>query len=284
MLEPWAENLQIFIGLFGAIGTIITIFVLPKPDFDEIFDDILEVIGSRFFSAVLAFLRVWLYPLLAISISAILLLAINLWGKVEPPPPSPSPPLTPTPSIKTTITPTLYREIKLYELPLLRVDEDAFFFQAWDQYEAIAINNVVYPQSIGVRIPEKAQEDYFENYNTLRKEHSALIEYSLAYKYKTLKFNYGIDDSSFPDDKSCVAQCHYWIVVQSCSAEDDHFEKDDLLFITNPLNYYQSLHSSGNIDVSGVEAVRITVYWEFDVIQTKPLAFNIAIINPTLYY
>jgi hypothetical protein len=49
------------------------------------------------------------------------------------------------------------------------------------------------------------------------------------------------------------------------------------------MNYRRTLRVSKDIDVSDVETIRLTVYWEFDVIQSKPLAFNVAIVNPILY-
>jgi hypothetical protein len=45
----------------------------------------------------------------------------------------------------------------------------------------------------------------------------------------------------------------------------------------------QTLGTSTLIDVSNVETLRITFYWLFDVLPTKPLTLNIAIVDPTLY-
>ena len=287
MLKPGAENLITFIYTFGAFGTAISIFFLPRPEFADVYSSIFEVTGKKVISKILAFMRVWLYPIIVIVSTLVFIIAINLWGKVEPPPPTPTPAPTPhetiAPPSATPSIPPWPNKTKLVELTPLKMDEGAFFFGEWNQYESIIVNHVGYPQSIGVQIPKDAQDDYYERYNTLRKTHKAEIEYSLGYQYKTLMFFYGIDDRSFPDDLSCAPQCHFWIVVQSCSAEDDHFEKEDTLFKTEHLNYYHTLSSSGNIDVTGAEAVRITVFWEFDVIQSKPLALNIAIIDPTLY-
>ena len=229
------------------------------------------------------YLRQFILVIIAVSLGvAFALIAIYVSPPGIDPPPTPTPHKTITPPSTTTITPTGLETTNLDDLIPLRMDKGAFFFHEWDEFNPIKINSNEYDQSIGVKIPQQKQDYYYDYFNNQRMAHETFIEYSLSENYQSLNFDYGIDDSSFPKDRSCAPQCHYWIVVYRCSAEKDVFEKADELFRTKEWNYYKTLQNSGNIDVSGVEAIRITIYWYFDVIQTKPLAFNIAIVNPTL--
>ena len=172
----------------------------------------------------------------------------------------------------------------LNEVRPLNIDPDeAFVFNGWKALYPIKVNDIEFDHSIGVRIPTDVSEDYKDNYNTERRDYDASIEYSLSYKYEKFRFKYGIDDSSFLDAGLCPPQCYFWIVVESCSSEADSEEEPKILYQTERMNYRRPLRTSDEIDVSDVETLRLTVYWEFDVMQSKPLAFNIAIINPTLY-
>ena len=45
----------------------------------------------------------------------------------------------------------------------------------------------------------------------------------------------------------------------------------------------QTIETSDVIDVSNVETLRLTINWLFDVLPTKPLTLNVAIVDPTLY-
>ena len=160
--------------------------------------------------------------------------------------------------------------------------KDAFYRNRWSLFDSIVIDDTVYPHSIGVCIPQEDQLDYFKDNPPEQQEHSEYIEYPLAYQYKTLQFDYGIDDSSFPDDVECAPQCEFKIVVQYCES-DDYLESDEnILYQTEWLNYRRTLHQSDPIDVSRTETCRITVYWRFYVHQEKPLALNVAIVNPIL--
>ena len=169
------------------------------------------------------------------------------------------------------------------EFPPLLPRADALKTNEWKPAQDISVGGETYPHSIGFCIPEKKRNDYYKYHDTERITHVEYIEYQLGYKYQTLRFDYGIDDSSFPDNVEYPPQSVFWIVIQSCNSEETLKSDENIIFQTKPLNYRRSLQSSGDIDVSGAEVVRITVFWEFDVISTKPLTFNVALINPILY-
>ena len=161
--------------------------------------------------------------------------------------------------------------------------KDAFYRNRWSLFDSIVIDDITYSHSIGVRIPQEDQLDYFKDNPPEQQEHSEYIEYPLAYQYKTLQFDYGIDDSSFPDDVECAPQCEFKIVVQYCESDDYLKSDENILYQTEWLNYRRTLHQSDPIDISSTETCRITVYWRFYVHQEKPLALNVAIVNPILY-
>ena len=191
-----------------------------------------------------------------------------------------APTLTPSPTPTIVIDP---EDAWLDEVDPLLPRKDAFFRDRWNLFDSIAIDDVTYSHSIGVRIPEDDQLDYYKSNPPEQQTHSEYIEYPLSYKYKTLQFDYGIDDSSFPDDVECAPQCEFKIVVQSCKS-DDYLESDeDILYQTQWLNYRRTLHQSDPVDVSNTETCRITVFWRFYVHQEKPLALNVAIVNPILF-
>ena len=190
--------------------------------------------------------------------------------------PQPSP--SPTPMIVIDADDAWLDEVD----PLLP-RKDAFYKDRWSLFDSIVIDDVAYSHSIGVRIPQDKQLDYYKSNPPEQQTHKEYIEYPLAYKYRTLQFDYGIDDSSFPDDVECAPQCEFKIVVQSCKSDDYLKNDEDILYQTDWLNYRRTLHRSDPIDVSGTETCRITVLWRFYVHQEKPLALNVAIVNPILY-
>ena len=191
-----------------------------------------------------------------------------------------APALTPSPTPAIEIAP---EDAWLDEVDPLLPRKDAFYRDRWNPFDSIVIDDVAYSHGIGVRIPQDDQLDYYKSNPPEQQTHSEYIEYPLSYKYKTLQFDYGIDDSSFPDDVECAPQCEFKIVVQSCKS-DDYLESDeDILYQTQWLNYRRTLHRSDPIDVSSAETCRITVLWRFYVHQEKPLALNVAIVNPILY-
>lgn len=205
-------------------------------------------------------------------------------------PTTPDPDITETPVPTATPTakptPTFFvgaNDVWLDEFDPLLPRAEALKTNEWNSAQDISVGGVTYAHSIGFCIPEEDRNDYYNNHNTERITHKEYIEYSLGYKYKTLCFDYGIDDSSFPDNVEYPPQSVFWIVVQTCGSEENLKSDGNIIFQTNQLNYRRSLHGSGEIDVSGAEVIRITVYWEFDVIRTKPLTFNVALINPILY-
>ena len=161
--------------------------------------------------------------------------------------------------------------------------DDAFFFHQWEKNYPIKIDSTEYLRSIGVRLPVEIRDDLKNNHITERYDYSAVIEYSLGYKYDMFQFSYGIDDNTFKDFGLPPPNCHYWVVVESCYCREDSEIKTTELEHTPEVNYMQTLGTSKQMNVSNVETLRITFYWKFDVLPTKPLTLNVAIVDPTLY-
>lgn len=282
MLKPWANFVLELLTMVGAIGTIAGIIFAPRPSFPEIFECMKKKHASKFMCWFLAIIVTYKVALFIILGTAGTMIAIKLVGTIPSPTPTVAQPYTPTPA-PTPSAVVGANDVWLDEFDPLLPRAEALKTNEWNSAQDISVGGVTYAHSIGFCIPEEDRNDYYNNHNTERITHKEYIEYSLGYKYKTLCFDYGIDDSSFPDNVEYPPQSVFWIVVQTCGSEENLKSDGNIIFQTNQLNYRRSLHGSGEIDVSGAEVIRITVYWEFDVIRTKPLTFNVALINPILY-
>jgi hypothetical protein len=193
--------------------------------------------------------------------------------------PTVTPTSTPNPTVQPVGVSSYYR---LEDLDPILAKPDSFFMSEWDEYHSITVDDVKYEHCIGVRIPLEDQDRYSEENLPDEQMHSEYIEYLLSNQYKTFRFYYGIDDSSFPEGVDKEPLCHYKIVVQSCNSKEYLGSKQNILFDSDWLNYRSKVYPSTIMDVSSCEAIRITVYWKFVVRQKDPFAFNIAIINPVL--
>ncbi len=159
----------------------------------------------------------------------------------------------------------------------------AFFMRDWDDYHPIKIKDQVYPHSIGICIPIESQNDYYARVNPDQLIHEEYIEYSLGYSYKTLQFDYAIDDITFPDASQGHPRCDFRIVVDSCSSSGYLFSDQEHLFDTDWLNYRcRCAVRSPEMDISQCDTIRITVMWRFYMRQNGPISFNLAIMNPLL--
>jgi hypothetical protein len=283
MLKPWAEIGLAIIYLFGFSITVVG-FSLEIKKFLPVYRNARKQHGIlvSFFKSVF---EVFGRLLAAILVTAFIAVTFYVFGTIKPPPDTPpKPTITPTNKLSPSPTSTVLKETKLDDYSILsKRPDEAFVFQQWTDLYPIKINNIEYENSIGVRVPAEACEYFKNNHDTQRKDYNASIEYSLAYQFDTLRFQYGIDDNTFREDGLYPPQCHFWIIVESCGSDADSDEKPVELYRTDRMNYRRTLRVSKDIDVSDVETIRLTVYWEFDVIQSKPLAFNVAIVNPILY-
>lgn len=288
------KTLLTIITAIISVASFIITFInhFDKPDlYNRVKRELMEKHGKSFRTNITAFFLVYTGKFISAVVAIISAIAFVLilffmpsGNRLDAAVLTASPTPTITPSAKPSPAPTKINQARLDELTPLDMEPDAAFcFQQWAYLLPIKVNDVEYEHSIGIRIPTAVSEDYKKHHDSNREVYKAYVEYSLAYQYEKLSFNYGIDDSSFREDALCPPQCHFWIVVQSCSSEEELADDENIIFQTDSLNYRRSLHNSGDIDVSGAETIRITVYWEFDVIQSKPLAFNVAIINPILY-
>jgi len=306
MLKPEAEIAEKFIYMVGSIATIYTLFVFLIPGYKVKKQKELEALLERskrqkyqntsnskvpeklsFIKELAIFLRSFLVAFIIVLVSLALVYAINHFGKIETPPVSASasvsPTFTPAPT-PSTAAPTdgnssYYR---LEDIDPILSKPDSFFMREWDEYHPVKVDGVQYEHCIGVCIPLKEQDRYSEENLPDEQMHSEYIEYLLSNQYSSFRFNYGIDDSSFPAGVEEEPLCHYKIVVQSCNSKEYLSSEQNILFDSDWVNYRSKVYPSTLMDVSNCEAIRITVYWKFIVRQKDPFAFNIAIINPIL--
>lgn len=160
--------------------------------------------------------------------------------------------------------------------------DGAFYMRKWNDYIQIRIKNQIYPHCIGITIPFEKLENYYSKANPDQQVHTEYIEYSLGYAYKTLQFDYGIDDLSFPNPSLGHPRCEFRIIVDSCDSNGFVSSTQNHLFDTDWLNYRCYSRRTPEMDVSQCETVRITVMWRFYVRQNGPIAFYLVIANPLL--
>lgn len=158
----------------------------------------------------------------------------------------------------------------------------AFVIKAWDGFDEVAIKHQLFLHSIGIKIPLNDQINYRAKIGVGQFEHEEYIEYSLGYEYDTLQFDFGIDDLSFPNGVAEHPKCQFKIIVDACDSETFYSSKQEHLFETDWLNDRCCLRRTPEMDVSGCEAVRITIMWRFSARNDGPIAFNLAIVNPIL--
>lgn len=240
-----------------------------------------------FIEEVKIFLRSFLVAFIVVIISLAIDYVIIRFGTVETPPVSASASVSPSSTPSPTPDPAgptvgISGYDRLEDIDPILAKPDSFFMREWDEYHSITVDNVKYEHCIGVRIPLEDQDRYSEENLPDEQIHSEYIEYLLSNQYKTFRFYYGIDDSSFPEGVEKEPLCHYKIVVQSCNSKEYLGSEQNILFDSDWLNYRSKVYPSTIMDVSSCEAIRITVYWKFVVRQKDPFAFNIAIINPVL--
>lgn len=282
MLTPSAT---FWVVIFSILSTILAIyaFITSLKQFQPVLKKF--KVDNSPFVAVLKTLGVVLWPLLLVlALTAGIGFAIHEFG------------MMPETDIEATATPTTVistpqpslianpSTLSLDDLQVLNKEPDkSFFFHQWEKNFPIKIDGIEYLHSIGAQLPVDVKYDLITNHATEREDYSAMIEYSLGYKYEKFQFSYGIDDNAFKDAGLPPPNCHYWIVVESCICREDAEEKSKEIYRTPEVNYMQTIETSDFINVSNVETLRITFYWKFDVLPTKPLTLNVAIVDPTLY-
>lgn len=240
-----------------------------------------------FIKKITIFFRSYWVAFIIVIISLASDYAIIRFGTVETPPVSASasvsPAFTPSPTPDpATLTGGIAKYIRLEDLDPIIAKPDSFFMREWDEFHPIQVNGKQYEHCIGVCIPLEEQDQYSEENLPDEQIHSEYVEYLLSKQYKTFRFDFGIDDSSFPDGVEKESFCHYEIIVQSCNSKEYLRSKQNILFDSDWVNYRSGVFPSTLMDVSDCEAIRITVYWKFIVRQKDPFAFNLAIIDPVL--
>lgn len=282
----WTITLAI-ISIFSGFITLINHFNKPEL-YNKTKQEYRRYYQSRTTADILAFFIVYKTKLISATIAAASAIALVFIMILMPPPVATETPAS-TESIVLTVAPIVSKDPGVYqtmleELTPLRVDPDtAFVFHQWERNYPIKIDSKEYLHSIGVHLPVDLKYDLLSNHSEERKEYSAVIEYSLGYKYDKFQFSYGIDDNAFKDSGLPPPACHYWIVVESCICREDSEVRAIELYKSPEVNYMQTIGTSEPIDVSNVETLRITFNWLFDVLPTKPLTLNVAIVDPTLY-
>ena len=183
-----------------------------------------------------------------------------------------------------TITPLPTNELekKLTELTPIITNEEAFRMNAWDGYNKLCINDIVYDCGIGIRIPIDEQLDNSDSNNMQNTDHKEYIEYSLSSEYSRLECELGVDTSTYEYANRTTPSGKCRVVFQNAKSDDYLAEDESILYDTGWFNY-RLTKKPIPLDVSQVETLRITVYWEYNPDHTKQNCVNIAIINPVLY-
>jgi hypothetical protein len=189
---------------------------------------------------------------------------------------SPTPIVSSAPSISASLF-TQY----LCELNPIIENDDAFFTGSWNSFDDFVIGQNIIQHGIGIEIPKKDRFYYLKRSSDRRVEHIEFIEYSLGNNYDMLDFEFGIDQSTFELLGSGAPACLCKIVIQAVPYSGFASESENILFDSTWFNYRLSRHSA-NIDVSNVETMRITVFWEYDVDPTKDASLRIVLIDPKL--
>lgn len=242
-----------------------------------------EIGKEKFFTKLKRFLVAFKLTIIIVLVSVLLVVLLDIVVK-EPIAPSSDTVLPTDDPVVVMALPVIsnLNDAWLDELKPILPRNNSFFIHEWSKFDLIQVGDISYPHSIGVCIPWSDQIDYCRRNPPEEQEHSEYIEYLLSFKYKTLQFDFGIDNTSFPEGIEDACKCKFKVLVQSCNSKDYLGESDNILYDSDWINYRSSLQRSTLMDVSGCEAIRITVFWKFSVRQNGPIAFNLAIFNPIL--
>ena len=270
--------------ILGFAATIISLLLSRVSDLQKNMEKEKRRSKSKFFAYFKAIVATYKFPIIVVVLSILIIFSIDVFTIIN------TPEVNSISNIKTTPNVNAPTPLKvgvggfwLDEIDPILPNTNAVVRSKWNPTTDISVSGVSYQHGIGFYIPAEIQNAYFINQGSEQIIHSEFIEYSLNFKYQTLRFEYGVDDSSFTDEDLYPPQCQFWIVVQSCSSDAYLMQDDNILFQSAPANYRLSLQTSGNIDVTNVETVRITVYWKFEVSQTNPISLHIALVDPVLY-
>lgn len=238
---------------------------------------------EKFFTKVKRWTSAFILPIILVGVSLLLLFVLDIVGQepAERSEEAASPTTSPAVVMPLPVISNL-NDAWLDELQPILPRSNSFFIHEWSKFDLIQVGDISYPHSIGVCIPWTDQIDYCRLNPPEEQEHNEYIEYLLSYKYKTFQFDFGIDNTSFPEDIEDACKCEFKVYVQSCNSKDYLGESENILYDSGWLNYRSSLQRSKLMDVSGCEAIRITVFWRFSVRQNGPIAFNLAVFNPIL--
>ena len=284
MLKDFITSLGDFFFSFSAIHTIISGIKEQWYKFKAKQADIKRNEKNQFLLTLINFIRSFGVLLIIMVVSIAFIIILKTPENKE----SPSPKIEPT--CMLTPAPITSWPIKrsamdswLDEMDGYVSHDGVFFMHSWDDYHPIKINDQLYPHCIGIRIPIESQNEYYAKVDPDQLIHTEYIEYSLGYSYKTLQFDYAIDDITFPDASQGHPRCEFRIVVDSCSSSGYILSDQKHLFDTDWLNYRcRCAVRTSEMDVSQCETVRITVMWRFYMRKDGPISFNLAIMNPLL--
>jgi hypothetical protein len=201
---------------------------------------------------------------------------------------------SPTPTISQPFTPPIVSptptssddstQKKLYDLKPLQINDQSAFINAWNKenYKKLRVDEKIITSGIGIMIPKSNQAEYSAPLNTKRTSHKEVLEYKLCRKYKTLTFSYGVDDDSAYNYNRPTPACVCRIILECANSEQD-FEKGTsiLLFEDNNI-YYSSDSKEVKKDVSNVNIIRFTFFWEYDPSSSIRNCLNLVIIDPRL--
>lgn len=295
MFEHWDYILTQIISTFGSVASV-TAYQAMQDEKNKISGAQVNTeskqneksSSSKTKSRMMRFIHRFKYLLIILAIVIILIFGIEfikeLTDKNEPSL-DPKPTILPLENQGPITSWPIKRSAKdrwLDEMDAKVSNYSAFFIDEWDGFDEVSIKHKKYPHSIGVKIPIEDLIRYRTKIGVGQLEHIEYIEYSLAFEYDTLQFDFGIDDLSFPKGVAEHPMCLFKIIVDVCDSESFYSSKQNHVFETDWLNDQCCLRRTSEMDVSGHESVRITIIWQFSPRDDGPMAFNLAIVNPIL--
>jgi hypothetical protein len=193
-----------------------------------------------------------------------------------------SKPPTPTEVPTATMNLSNRRKVNLVDIERCIPNKESFRLNRWDDFTEIVVDDKVQENSIGIRVFPEIQSNNGLKLASSRIETSEFVEYNLRKQYDAIVFSIGIDKLSFEDCDDRGPACFCSITLESVDSCKDTKDSATLLYYSELFDYRFSA-SDIPVDLSNVETLRITAFWEYDFSSTRQNCMKLAIINPVLF-
>jgi hypothetical protein len=191
---------------------------------------------------------------------------------------------TPPPTVTITVpTPDLANPntIPLNKENAFRYEADACFFNEWAYYDKLSVDGIEAPVGIGIMIPASDARAYSTSPNNDRVAHREILEYKLCRNYKELNFSFGVDDDSMDGFGTLTPACTCRMLIQYVNSGEVPDDDENVLYEENNIRYNYIKHAV-TMDVSEVEIIRFTFFWDYDTNSSLHNDLKLVLISPTL--